>query len=285
MERNKSQRCPSAEELDDFCRAESRRLGSGSPDVSAHLDGCEACRGAAAKLRRLQAALTAMMEPPEGLADRVKAAVRSGRAPRIPEASPRPFGVWFWRAVGAVAACVVVVFALSALLRPKMSVDGPGEVAVNAPGEMDVATASAPQGAREQEAPAPVSGEQVSAPNGPVMLAGVRRDAPAETAPARPVIHLPGQLRHVWTVKDLESARLQAVGFMKGLEHARVLSVGEKSAVLMLPDRSLQSLVDAMSAAGWSLVSGEYPQPQKGEQVHFDGHPVVYEFSVVQENN
>ncbi|MBR0457723.1 MAG: hypothetical protein IJJ26_00665 [Victivallales bacterium] len=277
-------KCLTHEELEEYSRAK-----TGVRDVwRSHVEQCPHCQKVLEEIRSVNAAMVRLFTPPEGLVARVQNAVHSGRPERIPETAPRVWGPILWKVGVAAAACLVLV----AVLRTGRT---PTPVPETTPATVAQTTPEQPQPAVKPELketpavpsrPSPEETAVAKSTTAPVPLRGVRlvgmqhsqEQSPAQRRQGQ--FHLPMQIRHVWTMKTIAEGRAELAKLLTSPEEMNKIPLECKSFLLVLPDNAVQKLTDEFSARGWSLLSPDFPQPGKSQQIAFDGHPVEYYITI-----
>jgi hypothetical protein len=238
--------------------------------------------------RKVDQAIASAMAPSADLAERIKVACANERGTAL---------LRFWPAARwrlAAAAALVVAASLATV----NYVSGPTPVAP----AVATAAPAIPQGTIASPVPAPVAAEEVVAqsddyvwdndaeewvPRGSVRsadltmaTAGVADSAAGE----RGVREMAAAVRHVWVVAEAQKTdRVLRDSLPPELAtQLGALPAGRPVTLRMvLKDRELQGVVDKLSAAGFSLVSPELPQPGEARRILAVGKSVMYEAELV----
>jgi len=281
----KQQNCPSIEELEDLLYAREENSSS------RHLENCLECRRKAEGLRRVDALLKLHMAPPEGLAERIKAAVHSGKKPVV-----QPFHWWnarLWRSAAAAASISIIAMAAALLLRGNAFKGSHGAYAANVeallPAEEYILSDSLDK--QEDTEDMKISLGYPETPyravnNGGVPMGENTGDlASKHFSQAKNTV--PATVRHVWSVKNLPDAMNFitniAIVNHKVLQWENDDVTKQKSPVISLSDRELQNLVDKLNANRWALLKPDLPQPGAADRVDFSGKTVLYKLCLVSE--
>jgi len=281
--------CPAAHDLS---AAHDRQPEAGAGKT--HAAACPTCGAVLDIYRRLDVAVAAAVQPPPGLAERIKRACHPAAAPprdgrfqgRLHPARPRlillprllrsaaavaVFGFIGWLAWDAARPVVPAPAAPGvAFGRPEALLEGPATAEPFAVEEARLAAAG----------PAPLAEGLPPQPLRLVNLGG--GSLPAASVGDAGVSRLPRRIHHVWVVeKPAEAAaRLEAV-LPAGARLERIPGVSRDLFRIRLADREVQTLVDALSRNGFSLVSPGLPQPGEARRLAITGRPVAYDIELV----
>lgn len=281
--------CPSLEELSAW------HDGAGEPGLRAHVEACAACQQLLVTFRRVDAAMRVAAQPSPDLAERIKARCRA-----LPQREPLFLVLWNQPLLRWAAACAVVAVVLL-LVHQKMTT---ATVAAPMAGAETAPTPAAAPALVANSTPPPVpavppaqdegagttaarsAGTAVAGSN-PIRASKIVRaaadPAPAGNADMRQALLVPARVRHVWVVKDLESAKKQVMASLPADASLTVTTAedGTVSIQALVTDRVLQSLVDKLAGAGMSLVSPTAPQPDRGKDLVVTGRMVRYDVDLV----
>ncbi len=250
--------CPSSELLSAWHDGEEDTTA-----IAEHLHKCPECRNMIETYRRVDAVLTAGMQAPPGLTERILAACQQLQEPqRIDWTS------YFFRA----AALLAVVLAMTGLFLLLQS---------------GAANSSNPTVASPT---APPTGATTTAAGltGPALLINAYNsslDSALDKLVARTLMGtdstptiLPKSVRHVWVVHDVyECRRLLPellppnVTFLCARAQDGAIRVR-----ISLTDRQLQELVNRLETRGWALVTPDLPQPGRHDRLALTDRELVY---------
>lgn len=287
---NPMHECPNVETLSSFGD------GDGLEGIEQHVAQCAKCQAALLAFRRIDTAVQRHLQPAPDLAARIKAAcVREAAAQ-----SPVLWPVFAWRLVAAAAVAIMAgaVFYIAAVQTgeaPRLASDmgksdvsvplapvvTPSRVVVKTPVPA-APTADAVPGPRPASLANTIVPIQDLRPTGlgmasfspGLILSGIESTRQS----------LPDAVRHVWVVADVVNAMKVFKGNLpKGIEPQFVSSLASSRLTyrVLLSDQDLQSMVDKLSAAGFSLVSPALPQPGSNQKLLVSGKPVLYELELV----
>ncbi len=273
-------KCLTPEELEEYSHAKT----APRDDWKTHVEQCPLCQKALEEIHRVDAALAHLLTPPADLVSRVRKAVHSGRPERIPEDEPRVWRPLLWKLVATAAACLVLVAAIRLAWEPDVPEQSPTTVAKTAPAQPQPVVKDEPKAVPAE--PVPPASTVAHNPTKPVPLRGVRLvgmqhlQTPTPEQQRQGQFRLPAQVRHVWTMKTIAEGRAELAKLLTSPAEMDKIPLECKSFLLVLPDNAVQKLADNFSARGWSLLSPDFPQPGKSQQIAFDGHPVQYYITI-----
>ena len=262
-EESSEQSCLTLEQLEEL------HGGAGTPEERLHVAQCASCQAKLHEMEELDAMVATAIQPPEGLSERVLAAVRRDK-PGMLQSRLKMFR----RLTYAVAAAIVIVLGLS------IWTYGPVEEA-----EGTLAAESA-QPAYEplftgKYSRSPLKGTPLSE-DANLKTVGSSTTRPYTSSPATGVV-FPQVVEQVWSVADVE----RGIAFLKQVAdvNQRQFDLHENEAyhefALALKDTEAQELADKLASYGWSLLSPSVPQPNSTENVMFTENPVIYKLKLV----
>lgn len=247
--------------------------GLAPEEIAVHIESCSRCQRHVEALRRIDVAVRRRMTPPEGLSARIRQAVKDGAARETTE-MPR----WWMSPVLRLAAAVAVTAAAIGVLVNVLGDRSASKVTVAEKATPVPATVAV----QDTPKPVPTPGALVDANALRLARAG-GGGVPGDAAGGELPQGLPRMVRHVWTVADTSGE----IGHLKGLLPKGSYDVGSEDGntvfTVVLPDRDLQKLVDALAARRWQLVSPDMPQPQKQSRLVLTGQDVRYSLVMVQQ--
>ncbi|MBO4344722.1 MAG: hypothetical protein J5833_03135 [Victivallales bacterium] len=312
MENTEDKNCPASEILEDY------RDGVAADEWVRHIDGCPRCQRRIAALDLLDLRVRSVCAPPDGMAERIKAAVREGRGPSI---HGMPFWRRGWFRGTASAAVLMVLLSLSIYIVSYNETDNADSsriAAVPSDGgegigvepsaalksvNPTVAAMNSVDDAMEEAVPAPMaapsakmadagkmlnsrSAKAKGLSDSPLRLAGPRGESPdLQHERKMPLQSLDGAVRHIWLVENAEDAR-EFIGRIAAANEKSVeinRNDGGFTAVIELKDAQLQQLVDLLNERGWKLMSPYLPQPGKAESLFLKGEPVRYYINIIED--
>ncbi len=278
--------CPSIEELNAL------HDGQGSPAVAEHTAACAACQETLRACREVDAMVARAVNPPAALSARIKAACRAEAARRR-----KPMVMWpghAWHLAAAAAACAAVVALLVMVTEDGAEQKKAVRTArVPSPSAAKPAAVPSPSVAKTPAAvpvrPAPKTirtpaTEVVSEQGQGIRPVGLTWDANPYLNGATDMPGVGDFVRHVWVVRDSAAA---AAFIRQNLPRHSVLhdlsTNGRNLYRLIIPDVEMQTFVDRLAGAGYSLVSPSLPQPGATQPLNTFGKPVVYTVEIVPE--
>ncbi|MFA4944274.1 MAG: hypothetical protein WC789_06195 [Lentisphaeria bacterium] len=267
--------CPDLESLSAwFDGEEEQEVAAG------HVEACPECNRKVDAYGVIRKGVRQGLAPANDLIHRIKAACGREHASRLSRGwAPHPFSplrlAW-------AAGLVLVAGGLSLLLsRPPRGAQAlpvaAGAAALPSAMPVNVVTPAAPKPAALAAAPAGDSGVARPVAAGDLRLVSLGAPPAAAAAVPQP---LPARIRHVWVVGDLAAARGIVGRTLPGQPLASTRN-GSLRGEVELRDADVVRLVEALQAAGFSLVSPQAPQPGAGQQVAVQGRPVAYAFELV----
>jgi len=286
--------CPTREELSAWVDGEA---GTASAEITAHVEKCARCREKAALYRQLGEIIHGRTEEgiPEGLADRIKAAIRQPAQETRRGWSLLSAGVGglLFRAAAVVAVAGSVVFYM---VQQSPQVNQPAVTVIRAPATQERAPVVAQTEPAANSYQRPFDG--VAGSNSiPLesMIGASYGDIPqpvfteaAGNAPVmkrQPVV-IADQVRQVWTAAKLDEAEKILTGFNNRTAKAgRRLHWEMQDGHLMLEaimsKAELVQLVRECRAAGLELMSPAAPQPEQNLFLGRGSDPVHYQAEIM----
>lgn len=283
-----AQQCPSDEVLEDFyCFHEDK-------DVENHVENCRKCRERLASFSKIDEMVSDLIAPPDGLADRIKAAVHNGDAESI-----APFPWWrnkIWSTLASAAAVLVIVFSIAVSLAPEQSQSNSENTIATAKnnstntisdsGNFQVSHQTKSIKPENKDLPKTLALQTVLPDNySRTRLVGINEKK--HLSPPSQIdleYSIPAKVRHVWTVNNVESAKNLLTQYAK--LNGKIIDKsnqhnGKNDVVMVLTDTELQDLVDKLFQEKWSLLSPDLPQPNKKDKMRFFNKPVEYTLNIV----
>lgn len=268
--------CPHPEQVSLFVD------GEADADVRQHMDQCDDCRKVADAYSALDETTRLAARCDDDLVERIKDGCRYGKGGAEPMPMPT---IWQGRMVRYAAAIVVtgVLAGLVAVMlrgpaggsEPIRAEDG---AASPAGGTELVAGGGDSPGTPRNELP--VTPSDTILDDSSVRLVGGMHGRDEFIMP----VPLPAHVRHVWAVDAPVNAATALQDMLPDECQVQVMSSaddGETVVTVLLSDRDLQRLVDALSKSDYGLISPLLPQPRDAARVHFSGRPVRYEATLV----
>ncbi len=265
-------RCPGNQALSELVDGENEL-----PNVSRHVSDCVRCKDVVGVYRKIDRATRHDMTPPEDLADRIKQACR--------EVAPvkKPLVLWWTSPSLRVAAGLLITAMLAALAMNVARDSKEFALAAKEPERMGAVIARNPNPAPAAAFPANdrtvVQGDEMRVVN----AQGGAATGNTYASIQRQVV-LPAEVKHVWTVEDLESAEKYFLSALPASSRPTVRQLGpaRTGLTVFLRDQQLQALVEGLAAKRWDLVASALPQPRKRNEVRFVGRPVLYDVQLVE---
>ena len=273
--------CPSFEDVSAFLDHE---LDPASP-AYAHITACPECQRRLDAYRKINRYLNTAVQvtPPEGLNDRIKAAlVRENKLIRFPNLNR---GLRL--AAAFTVCCGVVFYVLMDNTRPPAEpIGNDREPAVQSPdrkmvpevarNDDDAAVASTPARDSEFISAGSLVGASYGNSDTPVFT-----DAMAAIDRNRKAVDIAAQVQQVWSVKDADKTEALLSGLMKKMQipekNVRITVNGNNVRLIAgLTKLELIHLVRACRACGLELLSPTAPQPEQNVFVGNANNPVVY---------
>ena len=264
-EETSMQSCLTPEQLEEL------RCGAGTAEERQHLAQCSACQSKLHELEHLDALVAKAIQPPDGLSERILAAVRKQEQP-----IPRSRMKVLWGLTYAAAAAVVIMFSLAiwtyAPENDASLVAGPVQSVKSPTYEPRFIGKYARNSIRAMQA----------SENANVKTVGSKTATPYAT-PLNAGVVFPSIVEQVWSVTDLD----HGIEFLK-----QVAKVNQKEFdlreneifhefAIALKDTEAQELADKLASYGWNLLSPSLPQPDSTENVMFTENPVIYKLKLV----
>ena len=263
-EETSEQSCMTPEQLEELYS------GSGTPEERQHLEQCAFCQAKMQEMQRLDAMVAEAIQPPEGLSERVLAAVRREKPGMIQSRLKL-----FRRLTFTAAAAILIVLGLSIWTYESVE-EGTGAVVA----------AETAQSAYEPLFTGKYGRNALKGSSTPdnanVKTVGSAAAKPYATSQAAGVF-FPSVVEQVWSMPDVE----KGVEFLKQVAavNQRQFDMRENESyhecALALKDTEAQELADKLSSYGWSLLSPSLPQPNSTENVMFTENPVIYKLKLV----
>ena len=104
-EETSEQSCLTLEQLEELYS------GSGTPEERQHLDQCAACQAKLQEMKRLDAMVATAIQPPDGLSDRILAAVQRDK-PGMIQGRLKLFRRLTYTAAAAILICALIAWGL-----------------------------------------------------------------------------------------------------------------------------------------------------------------------------
>ena len=262
-EETSEQSCLTLEQLEEL------HSGSGTVEERLHVAQCASCQAKLQEMDRLDAMVAEAIQPPEGLSERVLAAVRRDK-PGMLQSRLKMFR----RLTYATAAAIIIVLGLS------IWTYGPVEEAEGTLAAEPVQPAYEPLFTGKY-ASGPLKGTHVPE-NANLKTVGSTSSKPYTASHATDVV-FPPVVEQVWSVADVE----KGIEFLKQVAstNQRQFDLRENESfhecALALKDTEAQELADKLASYGWSLLSPSLPQPDSTENVMFTENPVIYKLKLV----
>ncbi len=262
-EETSEQSCLTLEQLEELYS------GSGTPEERQHIDQCASCHAKLLEMQKLDAMVTAAIQAPEGLSERILAAVQRTK-PEMLQSRLKLFR----RLTYTAAAAILIVLGLSILTYGPVG-EGPEQTVAEAaqPSYEPLFTGKYVRSAFKG----------TSTPdNANVKTVGSTAAKPYTVSPATGVV-IASVVEQVWSVNDLE----KSVEFLKKVAEVnqRQFEQRENNSyhefALALKDTEAQELADKLASYGWNLLSPSLPQPNSTENVMFTENPVIYKLKLV----
>ncbi len=245
--------------------------GSGTPEEHQHLEQCAVCQAKLQEMQRLDAMVAEAIQPPEGLSERVLAAVQREKSGMIQSRLKL-----FRRLTYTAAAAIVIVLGLSIWTYGPVE-EGTEAVAAKS---MQPVVAESSQPAYEPlftgKYARNVLKGNATLDNANVKTVGSAAAKPYTVSPVTGEV-IPPVVEHVWSVANQE----KSVAFLKQVASAnqRQFDMRENESyhecALALKDTEAQELADKLASYGWNLLSPSLPQPNSTENVIFTENPVI----------
>ena len=266
-EETSMQSCLTPEQLEEL------RCGAGTTEECQHLAQCSACQSKLHELEHLDALVAKAIQPPDGLSERILAAVRKQEQP-IPKNRMKVL----WGLTYAAAAAVVIMLSLAVWTYAPQN-DADASLVANSAQSVESPTYEprfigkyARNSIRSLQA----------SDNANVKTVGSKTATPY-AAPLNTGVVFPSIVEQVWSVTDLD----HGIEFLK-----QVAKVNQKQFdlreneifhefAIALKDTEAQELADKLASYGWSLLSPSLPQPDSTENVMFTENPVIYKLKLV----
>jgi hypothetical protein len=262
-EETSEQSCLTLEQLEELYS------GSGTPEERQHLDQCASCQAKLQEMKRLDAMVATAIQPPDGLSDRILAAVQRDKPGMIQGRLKL-----FRRLTYTAAAAILIVLGLSIWTYGPVE-EGSEQVVAEA-----VQPAYEPLFTGKY-----VRSTHIGAPapdNANVKTVGSAAAKPYTTSPASGMV-FPSVVEQVWSMPDVE----KGVEFLKQVAavNQRQFDMRENESfhefAIALKDTEAQELADKLASYGWNLLSPSLPQPNSTENVMFTENPVIYKLKLV----
>lgn len=248
--------CPSSELLSAWHDGEEDTTA-----IAEHLHKCPECRNMIETYRRVDAVLTAELQAPPGLTERVLAACEKFQEP------PRiDWSSYFFRA----AALLAVILAMAGLFLILQS---------------GAANSSKPTVAAPIAPPSRTTTSAALA--GPAIINAYNSslDSALDNLVARTLMGtdstptiLPKSVRHVWVVHDVYECR-RLLPELLPPNVTFLCARAQDGAIrirISLTDRQLQELVNRLETRGWALVTPDLPQPGRHDRLALTDRELVY---------
>jgi len=233
----------------------------------------------------LDAMVKAAIQPPDGLSERIKSAVRRDA---IQSARHRKrWKRWGIACIGTAAVMLLVLhIAPSSAPRAIQAVSVTQQASAPAAAQ----PTSAPDDSLILDIPRPQLPQQppkaiAMRSSRSLKLVGVTGGNVKNSAPApKGQVVLPQTIRHVWGVENTDGA-CKLLGDIAKANDLSLNMTGKQdnacTLTITLNDGQLQSLVDKLHGEGWQLVSPFLPQPDQANLISYNGHAVAYTISLV----
>ena len=261
------QSCLTPEQLEEL------HCGAGTAEERQHLEQCSACQSKLHELQHLDALVAKAIQPPDGLSERILAAVRKQEQP-IPRSRLKVLlGLTY-----AAAAAVVIMLGLAIwTYAPESDADA----SLVAGSVQTVESPTYEPRFIGKYARNSIRAMQASE-NANLKTVGSHA---AKSTPASPAtaVYITPVAEQVWSVTDLD----HGIAFLK-----QVAKVNQKQFdlrenefyhefAIALKDTEAQELADKLASYGWNLLSPSLPQPGSTENVMFTEDPVIYKLKLV----